>query len=1296
MERGRICVSRNHENSKLWLTAIRMLIGGLLLFLLLLIQGGIRQCLADPGDFTIESGVLTAYSGTDKGVDVPSGVTKIGNGVFSGRSDIVSVTLPNTVTEIGNNAFEDCTSLTFINMPSNLKTIGSRAFYGCKQLIEVVMPNTVTSIGKEAFYRCDSLLSVKLSSGLKTTGTDTFKSCTGLIYVTVPSGVETIGEGTFDQCSKLLGVSLPDSVTSIERKAFAGCSDLLTMQIPKNVTAIADYTFCYKSYAVTCKKMYALQIPAGVTSIGSYAIPKYEDNHLQTIYYGGTKTQWEAITTSDEETETAKALAKAKVIYGKTMEDPVAPTITSGFARAGSLNSNDNGFTVVDGVLIAYNGPGGAITVPEGVTYIYPGVFQGNEDLTKVTLPTTLYGIGAQAFSNCINLTQVAIQGKTYYIGEKAFQFCSSLESINLPNGMFSLSPHVFSYCKKLQSITLPKTLVKIGVCAFEHCALTTLTVPENVLYFGADAVQYNEEMISCKLPDGIRVVGGMAFLHCDKLQELNFPESTKIIGGDVFSNCYDLTSVTLPEDLQQVEDSAFNWCSKLSELELPDGLKKIGYSAFSNSDLVRLSLPDGLDVIEENAFLKANKLAAIAIPGSVTQLGDKAFNTCTNLKTVYLPNSIDAIGENTFQGCSSLKNIYFQGSQADWEAKGGPAALANAPAAADGSKPKVTFNSNPSNIPALTVYRINYDLQADGLKTDNPTTYTPADADFTLINPTRNSYNFLGWVSSQNPDDPKTEVTIHCADGGDKHFTVKWERFYTITHTLNEGTLPSGTSNRKTYTENDEDFELVNPTRANYKFLGWTGSNGDVPQEKVKVIVSEGENRNYVAKWTRKYTIKYNLDGGKAPAGTTYPTTYTEKDPDISIPDPVKENAVFLGWYVTDQSVDLVKDYVIPKGTTGNITLSAVWEGGKYDEDVYNITYVLNGGKAEGNPDSYTSDDPDIHISRPQKEDSYFAYWNISGGYVAGTDRDPIIPHGCRGDLKFVAIFYECDHTVVFLPEKEPTCTEPGYKEGTGCLCGKVSYPGETIPALGHDYDYDNGVVTKQATETEPGVIVYTCKRCKAKKEEVIPAGGSGQGGGNGQGSGNGQGGIGNGQDGSGTVSGNTPGNGTGTGTGTGSESGDTAGQGQVGKIGLVFTKGKGVYKITKRGKKPEVTYLRPAGKKKASASIPATVKYKGVTYRVTAIGSKAFSKWKKKLKKVTIGKNVKKIGKEAFKNCKKLKTVIIKTTKLKKKAVGKNAFKGIHTKAKAKVPKKKLGAYKAILKKAGIKGKKQKIVKG
>ncbi len=93
------------------------------------------------------------------------------------------------------------------------------------------------------------------------------------------------------------------------------------------------------------------------------------------------------------------------------------------------------------------------------------------------------------------------------------------------------------------------------------------------------------------------------------------------------------------------------------------------------------------------------------------------------------------------------------------------------------------------------------------------------------------------------------------------------------------------------------------------------------------------------------------------------------------------------------------------------------------------------------------------------------------------------------------------------------------------------------------------------------------------------------------------------------------------------------------------------------------EVKVTGPTKKSIRSVTIPATVKYKGTTYKVTSIGSKAFY------------------------NCKKLKTVTIKSRKL--KSVGKNAFKGIYKKAKVTVPKSKYKAYRKLLKKAGFSSK-------
>lgn len=137
----------------------------------------------------------------------------------------------------------------------------------------------------------------------------------------------------------------------------------------------------------------------------------------------------------------------------------------------------------------------------------------------------------------------------------------------------------------------------------------------------------------------------------------------------------------------------------------------------------------------------------------------------------------------------------------------------------------------------------------------------------------------------------------------------------------------------------------------------------------------------------------------------------------------------------------------------------------------------------------------------------------------------------------------------------------------------------------------------------------------------------------------------------------------------------------------GTVVTSGGFEYQITNPDSAGKGTVTLKKTKKKTARSIriPDTVTVNGVKLLVTAIDKSAF-KGCKKATKLTIGKNVTQIGSQAFQSCGKLKSITIKTTKLKK--VGKNAFKGIHAKAKIKVPKKQLSKYKKLLKSAqGIK---------
>ena len=153
------------------------------------------------------------------------------------------------------------------------------------------------------------------------------------------------------------------------------------------------------------------------------------------------------------------------------------------------------------------------------------------------------------------------------------------------------------------------------------------------------------------------------------------------------------------------------------------------------------------------------------------------------------------------------------------------------------------------------------------------------------------------------------------------------------------------------------------------------------------------------------------------------------------------------------------------------------------------------------------------------------------------------------------------------------------------------------------------------------------------------------------------------------------------------------------------------GTYKVTKStetGK--EVAFIKPKSSKKSAITIPDTIKISGFTYKVTSVAANALAN-NKKVTKVTVGKNVTSIGKNAFKKCTKLKTVTLKSTSLKSigsnafygdknlktitiksskltsKSVGKNAFKGTNKKLTIKVPKKKVSSYKKFLKKKGNK---------
>ena len=301
--------------------------------------------------------------------------------------------------------------------------------------------------------------------------------------------------------------------------------------------------------------------------------------------------------------------------------------------------------------------------------------------------------------------------------------------------------------------------------------------------------------------------------------------------------------------------------------------------------------------------------------------------------------------------------------------------------------------------------YTISYNLNNGTLSTNNPTTYTIETKTFTLANPTKTGYTFLGW-SGTNLDSPTKTVTISDGSIGDREYIANWELIeYIISYILNGGTL--STNNPTSYTIETPTFTLNNPTKIGYTFLGWTGTDLTNPTQKVTIEKGSTDNRKYYANWELiEYTISYNLNNGTL--STNNLTTYTIETKTFTLTNPTKTGYTFLGWTGTDLN-SLTISATISDGSIGNREYTANW---KIIE--YTISYNLNNGTLETeNPTSYTIETPTFTLNNPTKEYYEFLGWTESG--ESEPIESVIIEKGSVGNKKYTANWQVIEYTISY-----------------------------------------------------------------------------------------------------------------------------------------------------------------------------------------------------------------------------------------------------------------------------------------
>ena len=568
-------------------------------------------------------------------------VIKINDKVFSGNTNLTTVSLPENLVEIGAFAFNECKNLASVALPESLTTLGDRAFYACKSLKTIKIPSGITIIPDSCFYECSSLESVTIPEGVTAVGGDALRFC-NFNALTLPESLEKIGSHAFDGNKSLKSVNIPAKVKTIEERAFSFCG-LTELVIPEGVLVIDQDAFLGNS-------LKNLTLPSTITSIGESAF-RY-NNDFQSIICNAA---------------TPPALG-ANAFDGEITPDVKVPLSSiAAYRQADGWKNFTNyygGEMIADGITYRINEKKEAMVaaaetslteanIPSAVefegnqyavTKINDKAFSDNTNLTAVSLPESLTTLGIRAFGGCQSLKTIKIPSKVTAIPDRCFVYCSSLESVTIPEGVTTIGSYAFQSCK-LNALTLPESLETIGSYAFSFCGLTELVIPEGVLVIDQDAFLGNYSLKNLILPSTITSIGNEAFRDNDNLQSIICNAATPPALGDNVFYYSATSSVKVPLQSIAAYRQADGW-KNISEYYVYEVISDgVTYRIDDKAAYVR-----AVDKTVSEICLAEN----VAFEGAqypLYKIADNAFAGNGSITLVTVPATVEAIGSNAFDG---------------------------------------------------------------------------------------------------------------------------------------------------------------------------------------------------------------------------------------------------------------------------------------------------------------------------------------------------------------------------------------------------------------------------------------------------------------------------------------------------------------------------------------------------------------------------------------------------------------------------------------------------------------------
>ena len=297
------------------------------------------------------------------------------------------------------------------------------------------------------------------------------------------------------------------------------------------------------------------------------------------------------------------------------------------------------------------------------VTKILESAFSKCTKLVRVSIPDTITLVGAGAFNSCTNLEYIDVyvakpeeEYETFYSDDNGVLIREDLQTTTY----LEVVPRAMT-----GSYTIPDYVEKIAAKAFNYSKLTSVTIPNNIVY----------------IPE-------YTFYYCDKLKTVEFTygrTNALEIEENAFKSCTAVESVKLPNNIDMTAEemkAMLAGFTGLKFVEVEEGGENYatvgGFLTNGEKNTILycpaafagdVSIPAGITAIGDAAFSGRKMITSVTIPVWVTSIGEQAFYSCYGIKTVTFEDSRSAnltIGRYAFGYNRALQTVTFEGNGTD------------------------------------------------------------------------------------------------------------------------------------------------------------------------------------------------------------------------------------------------------------------------------------------------------------------------------------------------------------------------------------------------------------------------------------------------------------------------------------------------------------------------------------------------------------------------------------------------------------------------------------------------------